>query len=87
MDSKVPPDAVRIEELMNYFNFGYTSPVADSIFSFSSQVSDCPWNPQSQLLFLKVCAKKLDPEKIPQSNLVFLIDVSGSMDSLTGCRY
>jgi len=80
MDSKVPPDAVRIEELMNYFNFGYTKPVADSIFSFSSQVSDCPWNQQSQLLFLKVCAKKLDPEKIPQSNLVFLIDISGSMD-------
>jgi len=80
MDSKVPPDAVRIEELMNYFNFGYTNPVADSIFSFSSHVSDCPWNPQSQLLFLKVCAKKLDPEKIPQSNLVFLIDISGSMD-------
>lgn len=80
MDSKVPPDAVRIEEMMNYFNFGYTKPVADSVFGFTSRVSDCPWNRQSQLLFLQVCAKKLDPEKIPQSNLVFLIDVSGSMD-------
>jgi Ca-activated chloride channel homolog len=80
MDSKVPPDAVRIEEMMNYFNFGYTEPVADSVFGFSSHISDCPWNPQSQLLFLNVCAKKLDPEKIPQSNLVFLIDISGSMD-------
>ena len=80
MDSKVPPDAVRIEELMNYFNFEYTKPPADSVFSFNSHISDCPWNGQSQLLFLNVCAKKLDPEKIPQSNLVFLIDVSGSMD-------
>lgn len=80
MDSKVPPDAVRIEELMNYFNFGYTKPVSDSIFSFTSHISDCPWNAQSQLLFLQLCAKKLDPEKIPQSNLVFLIDISGSMD-------
>jgi Ca-activated chloride channel family protein len=80
MDSKVPPDAVRIEEMMNYFNFGYTKPVGDSVFGFSSYISDCPWNGQSQLLFLQVCAKKLDPEQIPQSNLVFLIDVSGSMD-------
>jgi Ca-activated chloride channel homolog len=80
MDSKVPHDAVRIEEMMNYFNFGYTTPVSDSVFGFSSNISDCPWNPQSQLLFLNVCAKKLDPEKIPQSNLVFLVDISGSMD-------
>jgi Ca-activated chloride channel family protein len=80
MDSKVPHDAVRIEEMINYFNFGYTNPVADSVFGFKSHISDCPWNPQSQLLFLQVCARKLEPEKIPQSNLVFLIDVSGSMD-------
>jgi Ca-activated chloride channel homolog len=80
MDSKVPPDAVRIEEMINYFNFGYSKPVADSVFGFSSHISDCPWNPQSQLLFLQVCAKKLDPDNIPQSNLVFLIDISGSMD-------
>jgi Ca-activated chloride channel family protein len=80
MDSKVPPDAVRIEELMNYFNFGYTPPLHDSVFAFTSHVTDCPWNSQSQLLFLQLCAKKIESEKIPQSNLVFLIDVSGSMD-------
>ncbi|MBL7699535.1 MAG: von Willebrand factor type A domain-containing protein [Chitinophagaceae bacterium] len=80
MDTKVPPDAVRIEEMMNYFNFGYATPVHDSIFSISSHVSDCPWNSKSQLLFLQVCARKIDPEKIPQSNLVFLVDISGSMD-------
>lgn len=80
MDTKVPPDAVRIEELMNYFNFGYASPVPDSIFGFTSYISDCPWNPENQLLFFQLCAKKLDPEIIPPSNLVFLIDISGSMD-------
>jgi Ca-activated chloride channel family protein len=80
MQTKVPPDAVRIEELMNYFNFGYTKPRGDSIFSFTSYISDCPWNASSQLLFLNICARKIEPEKIPPSNLVFLIDVSGSMD-------
>jgi Ca-activated chloride channel homolog len=80
METKVPPDAVRIEELMNYFNFGYKPPLQDSVFSFTSHISDCSWNPSNQLLYVQVCAKKIDPEKIPQSNLVFLIDVSGSMD-------
>lgn len=80
METKVPPDAVRIEEMMNYFNFGYTQPLRDSTFSISSHVTDCPWNQKSQLLFLQVCAKKIDPDKIPKSNLVFLIDISGSMD-------
>jgi Ca-activated chloride channel family protein len=80
MGSTVPADAVRVEELLNYFNFGYTSPPKDSVFSFESEISACPWNADNQLLFLKACAKKIDPEKIPPSNLVFLIDVSGSMD-------
>jgi Ca-activated chloride channel family protein len=71
---------VRIEELMNYFNFGYTAPLDDSIFAITSYVSDCPWNPASQLLFLHLNARKIEPEKIPPSNLVFLIDISGSMD-------
>ena len=80
MGSTIPPDAVRIEELLNYFNFGYTDPPTDSCFSLHSHLSDCPWNPGNQLLFLQVCARKLDPAKIPPANLVFLIDVSGSMD-------
>jgi len=80
MNSRVPADAVRIEELTNYFNFGYTAPLADSVFGFSSHVTDCPWNMNSQLLFLKLCARKIEPARIPPSNLVFLIDVSGSMD-------
>jgi Ca-activated chloride channel family protein len=80
MGSTIPPDAVRIEELLNYFNFGYTAPPGDSCFTLRSDLSECPWNPGDRLLFLKVCARKLDPARIPPANLVFLIDVSGSMD-------
>ncbi|MBC7850596.1 MAG: von Willebrand factor type A domain-containing protein [Chitinophagaceae bacterium] len=80
MNTMVPPDAVRTEEVMNYFNFTYASPPKDSVFGFQSYISDCPWNIDSKLLYLHMCARKLDPEKIPASNLVFLIDVSGSMD-------
>jgi len=80
MGSSIPPDAVRIEELLNYFNFGYTQPPADSCFLLHSTLSECPWNEGNQLLFLQVCARKIDPDKIPPANLVFLIDISGSMD-------
>src|ERR1700761_4295622 len=80
MGSTIPPDAVRIEELLNYFNFGYSDPPADSCFALHSMLSDCPWNPRDQLLFLQVCARKLDPARIVPANLVLLIDVSGSMD-------
>lgn len=80
MGTTIPADAVRVEELLNYFNFSYTAPEKDSVFAFDSYLSECPWNPGNQLLFLNVCAKKIEPEKIPPSNLVFLIDVSGSMD-------
>ena len=80
MQTTVPPDAIRIEEMLNYFNFGYKPPPPDSTFNLESLVSDCPWNPEHQLLFLQVSAKKVDMDKIPASNLVFLIDVSGSMD-------
>ena len=80
MGSTIPPDAVRIEELLNYFNFGYVDPPADSCFLLHSTLSECPWNPNNRLLFLQVCARKLDPARIPPANLVFLVDVSGSMD-------
>ncbi len=79
-ESLVPPDAVRIEELSNYFNLHYREPKADDIFGIESQLSDCPWNADKKLLFLNVSARKLDMNKVPPSNLVFLIDVSGSMD-------
>lgn len=80
MNTMVPPDAVRTEEVLNYFDYSYKTPPRDSVFGYDSYISDCPWNTETKLLYLQVCAKKLDPEKIPPSNLVFLIDVSGSMD-------
>ncbi len=80
MGSTIPPDAVRIEELLNYFNFGYTDPPVDSCFTLRSRLSECPWNPGDRLLFLQVCARKIDPARVPPANLVLLIDVSGSMD-------
>jgi Ca-activated chloride channel family protein len=80
MNSQVPPDAVRTEELINYFNLHYRQPATDSIFNVSSQLTSCPWNTGQQLLYLNISAKKLDLNKIPPGNFVFLIDVSGSMD-------
>jgi Ca-activated chloride channel homolog len=80
MQTTVPTDAVRPEEMLNYFNFGFIEPPRDSVFAFHSFVSDCPWNRDNRLLFLQLSARKIDPLKIPPSNLVFLIDVSGSMD-------
>jgi Ca-activated chloride channel family protein len=78
--SLVPPDAVRIEELLNYFNLHYREPEKKDVFGIESQLSDCPWNANSKLLFLNVNARKLDMDNVPPSNLVFLIDASGSMD-------
>lgn len=80
MRSKVPPDAVRVEEMVNYFNLYYQQPAENEIFNLRTQVTDCPWNISRQLLFLNINAKKLDLNRIPPSNFVFLIDVSGSMD-------
>ena len=79
-DMQVPKDAVRIEEMLNYFNFNYSEPPPGDVFKLSSQLTSCPWNAEHQLLFLDVSARKLNLDKVPPSNLVFLIDVSGSMD-------
>ena len=76
----VPPDAVRIEEMLNYFNLNYKEPAKKEVFSIESKVTSCPWKYDHLLLFLNLNAKKLDIENIPPGNFVFLIDVSGSMD-------
>ena len=80
MDNIVPPDAIRPEEMMNYFNIHYTQPGGDSTFNYQSIMSSCPWNAEHELLYLNVCARKAQLDNIPPANLVFLIDVSGSMD-------
>lgn len=80
MKSAVPPDAVRVEELLNYFNLHYREPESNEVFKVESQITDCPWNAGNNLLFLNINARKINMEKVPPSNLVFLIDASGSMD-------
>lgn len=80
MNTTVPPDAVRTEELLNYFSYEAAPLDRDSIFSFRSFISDCPWNPLHHLLYLNIASRKIDSTEIPPSNLVFLVDVSGSMD-------
>ncbi len=80
MGSQVPPDAVKVEEMLNYFNLCYNPPKGTEIFSITSQVSDCPWEKNDRLLYLNISAKKLNLDQIPPGNFIFLIDVSGSMD-------
>ena len=80
MGSTVPPDAVRTEELLNYFNLHYRAPENNQVFRTESQLTSCPWDINKQLLFLNINAKKIDLNKIPPGNFVFLIDASGSMD-------
>ncbi len=78
---QVPKDAIRIEEMLNYFNFSRKEdkPPPNS-FSARSKLTTCPWNAGNRLLFLNINAPKLNLDSIPPSNLVFLIDISGSMD-------
>ena len=76
-----PPEAVRIEEMINYFNYDYPEPTGDNAFSISTEVGSAPWNQDHQLLHIGIQGKHFEPEQAPSSNLVFLIDVSGSMDA------
>ena len=78
--SMVPPDAVRIEEMLNYFNLNYDEPKGKDPFGIKTKLTSCPWNSNNRLFFIDLSAKKLSLESLPPSNLVFLIDVSGSMD-------
>jgi Ca-activated chloride channel family protein len=80
MKSPVPPDAVRLEEMLNYFNFSYREPEGNKTFEINTVLTSCPWNDQNQLLFAQIFSKKLSFDSLPPSHLVFLIDVSGSMD-------
>jgi len=80
-EMNVPSDAVRIEEMLNYFSFHPVKPDnQQKQFSFNSAVTTCPWNANNQLLFINLNAPKLNLDSVPPSNLVFLIDISGSMD-------
>ena len=80
MNASVPPDAVRIEEMLNYFNFEYKEPPNNKTFNIEASLSECPWNKENELLLAQITSKKLKFDSLPQTHLVFLIDVSGSMD-------
>ncbi len=80
---QIPPkDAVRIEEMVNYFDYDYPAPEEGSAspLRVSPELAPAPWNPNHLLLRIGLQAKKIDLAKAPPSNIVFLIDVSGSMD-------
>lgn len=76
-----PVDAVRIEEMVNYFDYEYAAPTGSDPVNIFTEVSQAPWNPKHQLLHVGIKAREMDKEDLPPSNLVFLIDVSGSMSS------
>ncbi len=79
--SELPPkDAVRIEELINYFRYDYPKPQGEDPFSITTDAAVCPWNKSHQLVRIGLQGKTLDAQHLKPSNLVFLIDVSGSMD-------
>ncbi len=82
MNGQTPPkDAVRIEELINYFNYDYPNAPTDAPFSVTTEVASTPWNQSHKLVHIGIQGKKLDMDDLPNSNLVFLLDVSGSMSS------
>lgn len=76
----IPPrDAVRIEEMVNYFTYDYPPPTGSDPFSITTEIAGCPWNPSNRLLRIGIHGRNLDQWKMAPNNLVFLLDVSGSM--------
>ncbi|MEO8451928.1 MAG: von Willebrand factor type A domain-containing protein [Gemmatimonadota bacterium] len=81
-EGKLPPkDAVRIEEMINYFHYDYPDPSGDDPFSVTTELSDAPWHRGHKLALIGLQGRRLSIEHLPPNNLVFLIDVSGSMYS------
>jgi len=75
-----PSDAVRIEEMINYFSYNYPKLVGSNPFSITMEASVCPWNTSHRLIHVGLQAKEIETKELPPNNLVFLLDVSGSMD-------
>ena len=74
-----PADAVRTEEMLNYFSYNYPKPTGEHPFSVNTELNDCPWYPGHKLVLVGIQGRQVLAEQLPPSNLVFLIDVSGSM--------
>lgn len=82
LDGRLPvPDAVRIEEMINYFSYNYQAPDDRHPFSVHTEVAAAPWKPEHKLIQIGIQGDKIHAENLPPSNLVFLLDVSGSMSS------
>lgn len=80
-ENQLPPKgAVRIEEMVNYFKYDYPQPKGEHPFSIQTELSQCPWNKENKLLHIGIQGKSIDYDNLKPSNLVFLVDVSGSMD-------
>lgn len=80
-DGNLPPaGAVRIEEMINYFDYEYPQPAGEDPFSVNTEISECPWNAKHKLVHIGLKGKEIPVYNLPRSNFVFLIDVSGSMD-------
>lgn len=73
--------AVRIEEFINYFTYNYPQPTGEDPFSIYTEMGECPWNPENKLVHIGLQGKNVPKEDMGNSNLVFLLDVSGSMDA------
>jgi Ca-activated chloride channel family protein len=78
--TRPPQDAVRIEELLNYFRYAYPAPTGNAPFSITTEVGPSPWNPKFKLARIGIQTRPIADASVPPRNLVFLIDVSGSMD-------
>ena len=76
-----PKDAVRIEEMLNYFDYTYAQPKGKDPFNLEAEVASCPWNTKHKLVHIGLQGLEVDQSNLPPSNLVFLLDVSGSMSS------
>jgi len=80
--SKLPPqNAIRVEEMINYFSYDYKQPTNNTPFSVNHEYGTCPWNSKHQLVHIGIQGKNIPTDNLPASNLVFLLDVSGSMNS------
>lgn len=78
---EIPDGAVRIEELLNYFDYDYAQPRRGDAFGVTTEITDCPWNENTKIAMIGLNTKDIDFSEAPASNLVFLLDVSGSMHS------
>lgn len=77
--SMLPTDMIRTEEIVNYFSYNYAEPKEGEVFAVNAVVSSCPWNKQAKLMTIGVNTADMDSKEVPDCNIVFLVDISGSM--------